>query len=133
MRYFALFFFLLVLSASTPAPETYIWSATVLNNESAPVPGAVVSVLTPPGTRSHAVTDNEGKFQLPVPGDHRHVNVVVSYAGFADESLVVDTDSVQAIQLVTPDPIELGRKYRMKVYLRTARRQVRRSLRSVYR
>ena len=124
-----LLFLLLVLLVATGfqalTPTAYQWTGFVVHNNK-PLPGAVVALS---GTKERAVTNQDGEFTLTLPDSARNVAVVVSYAGYADEAVRVNVDSVNVLQLVTVANVDVSRRQGLKFYLRTAHRQIRKDLR----
>ena len=111
--------------AENPETATRVLTGRV-TSPAGSLPGAVVGVA---GSKLRAATNADGEFSLVVPAN-TPVQLTASYAGFADETLVVTAaDASAAIELVTPRVVKVARKQQLKVYLRTARKQVKRSLR----
>ena len=95
-----------------------------------PLPGAVVKLR---GTKQATVTNAQGEFQLLVPANAGGLPATVSYAGYADvpTTLSADTGSEITVRLLVPQAVQGVRRNQLKGYMRTARRQVHRSLRQV--
>lgn len=114
--------------ASSPreAGTTRTFIGRVVNPDGA-LPGAVISVV---GTREMAVSNSNGEFSLLLPATTAPVQLTVSYAGFADETVSVQPDSPDTtLKLALPQPVRVGRKQELKAYMKTAHRDVRRTLR----
>lgn len=92
-----------------------------------PLPGAVVTVQ---GYPQHVVTNANGEFRLDLPAATAPLRLTASYAGFTDESVTLLTaNQPVTVDLLHRQTIKVSRKQRLKVYIKTARRQVKRSLR----
>ena len=112
--------------AETPVTATRFLTGHV-TSPAGVLPGAVVGVA---GSRVRTVTNADGEFSLAVPAVDVPVQLTASYAGFADETLLVaPADASVTVELLTPKVVKVARKQQLKVYLKTARKQVRRSLR----
>lgn len=114
--------------ASPPAEAgaTRVFAGRVVNPDG-PLPGAVINVV---GTKEMAVTNSNGEFRVLLPATSAPVPLTVSYGGFADETVTVQPDSPDTtLRLASPQPIKVGRKQELKSYMKTAHREVRRSLR----
>lgn len=100
-------------------------------DKNGPLPGAVVKLR---GTNQATVTNAQGEFQLLVPANAGALPATVSYAGYADvpTSLSADAGSETTVKLLVPQVVQGVRRNQLKSYLRTARRQVHRSLRQVH-
>lgn len=115
-------------SASSPAADgaTRAFIGRVVNPDG-PLPGAVIKVA---GTKEMAVSNANGEFSVLLPASSAPVQLMVSYAGFADETVSVQPGSPDTtLRLASPQPIKVGRKQELKAYLKTAHREARRSLR----
>ncbi|GAA3926315.1 carboxypeptidase-like regulatory domain-containing protein [Hymenobacter algoricola] len=100
-----------------------------ITNPAGPLPGAVVILK---GTRQMAVTNAEGQFQFRVPADAGALPAVVTYAGYADEELVLNAAvDKSTVKLSNARVIEVSRGQRLNVYLKHARKEAKRSLREV--
>jgi hypothetical protein len=81
-----------------------------------------------------AVTNSEGEFQFVVPVGTRTMQAVVSFAGYADESLTLNADDAESAATLTDEQaIPLKRRQQLKFYLKTARKEAHRDLREVHR
>ena len=94
-----------------------------------PLPGAVVKVAN---SSEMAVTDADGSFHLTVPVSTHPVQATASYAGFADQPVVLDATSSD-VSLSVVHVIKIAKKQQLKTYLKTARKQVRKNLHAVRR
>lgn len=93
------------------------------------LPGAVVAVM---GTQLSTVTNAQGEFSLTLPANAGPVQLLVSYAGFADEKVAFSpTEQSATLKLATPQVIKVARRQQMKAYSKTANRQVKRTLRKL--
>lgn len=91
------------------------------------LPGAVVRVQ---GLAQPVVTNANGEFRVSVPAGTEPLRLTASYAGFLDETTVLaTTNEPVTVALLRPQLIKTTRKQRLKVYMKTARRQAKRSLR----
>jgi hypothetical protein len=100
-----------------------------ITNPDGPLPGAVVILK---GTKQMAVTNAEGQFQFQVPADAGALPAVVTYAGYADEDLVLNASAAKStVSLSNARVIEVSRGQSLKVYLKSARKEVKKSLRQV--
>lgn len=114
---------------AVPASPDLMLLSGKITNPSGPLPGAVVILK---GTRQMAVTNAEGQFQFTVPADAGALPAVVTYAGYADEELVLNAAADKStVNLSNARTIEVARGQRLKVYLKTARKEVKRDLRQV--
>ncbi|MBF9141219.1 carboxypeptidase-like regulatory domain-containing protein [Hymenobacter properus] len=115
-------------SASAPREDgaTRTFIGRVVNPDGA-LPGAVITVA---GTKEMAVSNSNGEFSVLLPATSSPIKLTVSYGGFADETVSVLPDSPDTtLRLASPQPIKVGRKQELKAYMKTAHREVRRSLR----
>ena len=102
-----------------------------ITNPDGPLPGAVVTLLI---TKQMAVTNSEGEFQFVVPASARTLRAVVSFAGYADETLTLNADDAESTAtLADEQAIPVARRQQLKFYLKTARKEARRDLREVHR
>jgi hypothetical protein len=91
------------------------------------LPGAVVKLT---GTKQSTVTNAAGEFSLTVPMASGPVAATVSYAGYADVPVVLSvTEQNEAVKLTSPHVIKVSRKQQAKHYMKTAHRQIRRTMR----
>ena len=119
-------------AAETAAPaEPTVVLVGRITNPNGPLPGAVVTLLA---NKQMTVTNSEGEFQFTVPASVRTLQAVVSFAGYADENLVLSTENAESTAtLADEQAIPLGRRQQLKFYLRTARKEAHRDLREVHR
>ena len=100
-----------------------------ITNLAGPLPGAVV-VLT--GTKQMAVTNAEGEFEFTVPANSGALAAVVTYAGYADERMILNASAEElTVSLTNARVIVVSRKNQLKKYLKTAHKQVKRDLKQV--
>jgi hypothetical protein len=91
------------------------------------LPGAVVRLT---GSKQTTVTNAAGEFSLTVPVNSEPLAATVSYAGYADVPVVLSaTEQNAAVRLTSPRIIKVSRKQQAKHYLKTAHRQIRRTMR----
>ena len=101
--------------AAKPTKKVLVGTIT---NADGPLPGAVV-ILT--ATKQMAVTDAEGKFTFEVPVTTNSVKAVVTYAGYADERMTINTSAAEStISLNDTQVIMVSRQQQLKQYLKTA-------------
>ena len=113
-----------------PAEPTVVLTGRIANPDG-PLPGAVVTLMS---TKQMAVTNAEGEFQFVVPASTRTLQAVVSFAGYADEHLTLNTDAAESnATLADAQAIPLARRQQLKFYLKTARKEANRDLREVRR
>lgn len=91
-KYFSLFLFILIASFAAYAQDRSI-SGIVIDNNGEPLTGATVVVTA---TKAYSITDIEGKFSVKAKTGQE---IVVSYLGFEDLSLVLDSREVYRISL----------------------------------
>lgn len=100
-----------------------------ITNPAGPLPGAVVFLT---GTKEMAVTNANGEFEFTVPANSGALQARVTYAGYADETLVLNASASEStVNLTNAQVIVVSRKQQLKKYLKTAHKQVRRDLRQV--
>ena len=94
-----------------------------------PLPGAVVKLAS---SKQTAVTNSNGEFRFTVPADSGPMAATASYAGYVDVPVTLaPAEDDHTVQLTTPHIIKVGRKQQLKKYMKSAHRQVRRTLRKV--
>jgi hypothetical protein len=102
-----------------------------ITNPAGAAAGAVV-ILT--ATKQMAVTNADGEFEFVVPANAGALQARVTYAGFEDEALVLNAGAAESTaNLSHARVVVVSRKQQLKVYLKTARKQVKRDLRKVRR
>ena len=98
-----------------------------ITNPAGALPGAVVIISA---TKQMAVTNAEGEFEFVVPAGAGELAAVVTYAGYADEALTLNTGASESTATLShARVIVVSRKQQLKKYLKTARKQVKRDLR----
>jgi hypothetical protein len=112
-------------AALPTANELTVYYGRVFSPEG-PLPGAVVELAN-----KHMVVCNaDGEFRLSLPtksGPHR---VTVSFAGYADETLILSpNDPVFVVELTQKQHIKLAKGQDLKNYMRTAHRQIKKERR----
>lgn len=120
------------MAAPAPADETpTIVLAGRITTPDGPLPGAVVTLTA---TKQMAVTNADGEFQFVVPATSRSLQAVVTYAGYADETLTLNADNAESTAtLANARMVVVSRKQQLKHYLKTARKEARHDLREVHR
>ena len=112
-----------------PPPGEKVLLAGKITNTRGVLPGAVV-ILT--GSKQMAVTNANGEFEIEVPANAGPLQARVTYAGYADEMVVLNAgESASTVNLANATVIVVARRQRLGAYLKTARKQVRRDLRKV--
>ena len=112
-------------------PEEQLVIVGKITNPAGVLPGAVV-ILT--ATKKMAVTNANGEFEFVVPANTGPLRARVTYGGYADELITLNDGSAQAtVNLANATVIVVARRQQLKAYLKTARKQVRRSLRQLHR
>ena len=112
-----------------PPPGEKVVLAGKITNANGVLPGAVV-ILT--GSKRMAVTNANGEFEIEVPANAGPLQARVTYAGYADEIVVLNaSESASTVNLANATVIVVARRQRLGAYLKTARKQVRRDLRKV--
>ncbi|WP_157780949.1 carboxypeptidase regulatory-like domain-containing protein [Hymenobacter sedentarius] len=113
----------------TAEPTKMMTLVGKITNPAGVLPGAVV-ILT--GTKQMAVTNAEGEFQFTVPANAGPLAARVTYAGYADESTTLNAAaSSSTVNLANATVIVVPRKHQLKAYLKTARKQVKRSRKQI--
>lgn len=93
-----------------------------------PLSGAVVRL---PRFNQTCVTNADGSFLFTVPADAGLFAAVVAYPGCADVNTTLQPGGAPAVvQMLLPAPTKAGGK-QLKAYMKTARRDVKRSLRQL--
>jgi len=93
LRIRVLLFFLLLFSIAHAQNRTV--TGTVLSKTSGqPLAGATVSTK---GTRAAVTTDNDGRFQISIPGSAR--TLVISYVGMASQEIGIPASGVVTVTL----------------------------------
>ena len=93
------------------------------------LPGAVIRLKS---TQQIAVTNAEGEFRLAVPVGGGPQRATVSFAGYEDEEVVLNTgEAGTSVSLAKVHLIKVKRNQRLTVYMKTARKQSRKASRSV--
>jgi hypothetical protein len=115
-------------TVEAPKATSIVFIGHVISPQGA-LPGAVVEVV---GTQLSAVTNADGEFSLTLPASSAPVKLLVSYAGFADETKTISpADRSTTFELTTVQEIKIARRQQMKAYSKTAQRQVKRTLRQL--
>ena len=99
-----------------------------ITNPAGVLPGAVI-ILT--ASKQMAVTNADGEFEFVVPANAGPLAARVTYAGFADETMTLNTADASTVNLANATVVVVARRQQLKFYLKTARKQVNRSLRKV--
>ena len=117
-------------TSSTDPTETMVLAGKITNS-AGPLAGAVV-ILT--ATKQMAVTNADGEFQFVVPASAGALDARVTYAGYADEKMTLNTTTTgeSTVNLANARVIVVARKQQLKYYLKTARKEVKRSLKQVH-
>ena len=116
-------------TSSTNPAETMVLAGKI-TNPAGPLAGAVV-ILT--ATKQMAVTNADGEFQFVVPANAGALDARVTYAGYADEKMTLNASADEStVNLANARVIVVARKQQLKFYLKTARKEVKRSLKQVH-
>ena len=99
----------------------------IVESPTGPLPGAVVKVNN---SKYITVTGSDGSFSLTVPANSGPLQATASYAGYEDVPVTLG-NTANKVTLGKPHVIKMSRKYQLKTYLKTARRQSRRALRKI--
>jgi CarboxypepD_reg-like domain len=101
-----------------------------ITNTTGGLPGAVI-ILN--GTKQMTVTNANGEFEITVPANSGPLPARVTYAGYADEAIVLNgTEGASTVNLANGTVIVVASRQRLKAYLKTARRQVRHDLKRIH-
>ena len=101
-----------------------------ITNPAGVLPGAVV-ILT--ATKQMAVTNADGEFEFEVPANAGALDAVVTYAGYADEKMTLNAAAAESTtNLANARVIVVARRQQLKFYLKSARKQVKRSIKQVH-
>ncbi|MDO7876880.1 hypothetical protein Q5H93_19195 [Hymenobacter sp. ASUV-10] len=93
------------------------------------LPGAIVELTT---TKQRCVSNAAGEFSILLPADGTPQEATVSFAGFADEMVILSIEAPDpVIEIKKPQTIKVRREQRLESYLKTARRQSKKELRNV--
>lgn len=115
---------------AAPSAENVVVAGKITNPAGA-LPGAVVIIAA---TKQMAVTNADGEFEFVVPASAGPLRARVTYLGYADELITLDAHAAQStVSLANATVVVVARKQRLKVYLRTARKQIRRELKKLRR
>lgn len=111
------------------ATETMVLAGKI-TNAAGVLPGAVI-ILT--ANKHMAVTNADGEFEIEVPADSGPLQARVTYAGYADESIVLNAgEATSTVNLANATVIVVARRQRLKAYMKTARKQVRHELKQIH-
>ena len=101
-----------------------------ITNPAGVLPGAVVTLTA---TKQMAVTNADGEFQFEVPANVGALDAVVTYAGYADEKMTLNAAAAESTtNLANTRVIVVARRQQLKFYLKSARKQVKRSIKQVH-
>ena len=115
-------------TSSTDPTETMVLTGKITNSAGL-LAGAVV-ILT--ATKQMAVTNADGEFQFVVPASAGALDARVTYAGYADEKMTLNASADEStVNLANARVIVVARKQQLKFYLKTAQKEVKRSLKKV--
>jgi hypothetical protein len=116
--------------AAEAEAEEQMVIAGKITNPAGVLPGAVI-ILT--ANKKMAVTNANGEFEFVVPANAGPLRARVTYAGYADELMTLnDGAAASTVNLANATVIVVSRKQSLKVYLKTAHKEVRRSLRQLH-
>ena len=116
-------------TSSGPETKELVVLSGKITNPTGPLPGAVVILK---GSNKMAVTNADGEFSFEVPASAGALQAVVTYAGFADENIVLNaSENESTVNMANARVIKVSRKNQLKKYLKTAHKQVKRELKKV--
>ena len=118
-----------VANTSSESMESVVLVGKITNPNGV-LPGAVI-ILT--ATRQMAVTNADGEFEFVVPANAGPLQALVTYAGYADEKMTLNASADEStVNLTDARVIVVSRKQQLKTYLKTARKEAKRSLRQLH-
>jgi hypothetical protein len=92
-----------------------------------PLPGAIISHAP---SKQMVVCNENGEFTLTLPLNSGQQKATISFAGFADETLLLSpADPVFAIELTQTQSIKMAKGQDLKNYMKTAHRQIKKERR----
>ena len=115
-------------ATTDPGSAQRIVLTGTITNPAGVLPGAVI-ILT--ASKQMAVTNADGEFEFVVPANAGPLAARVTYAGFADETMTLNTADASTVNLANATVVVVARRQQLKFYLKTARKQVKRSLKQV--
>lgn len=116
-------------TSSGPEAKEMVVLSGKITNPAGPLPGAVVILKA---SKKMAVTNAEGEFSFEVPASAGALQAVVTYAGFADENIVLNaSENESTVNMANARIIKVSRKNQLKKYLKTAHKQVKRELKKM--
>ena len=90
-------------------------------------------MVTLTATKQMAVTNADGEFKFEVLANAGALDAVVTYAGYADEKMTLNAAAAESTtNLVNARVIVVARRQQFKFYLKSARKQVKRSIKQVH-
>ena len=122
------------VSAYTPTPvsDESVGSMVLWGRISTPagvLPGAVI-ILT--ASKQMTVTNADGEFQFVVPANTGPLQARVTYAGYADEVVMLNAAADESqVNLTSAQGTVVSRKQQFSTYLKTARKELKRTLKQV--
>jgi hypothetical protein len=116
--------------AAKAAPQEMMVMTGKITNPAGVLPGAVVILEN---TKQMAVTNAEGEFEFVVPATAQALQARVTYAGFADEKMTLNSAAGSTASLTNAQVIVVSRRFQLKTYQKFARREVKRDLKQVRR
>ncbi|WP_460502878.1 peptidase associated/transthyretin-like domain-containing protein [Hymenobacter agri] len=100
-----------------------------ITNAAGVLPGAVI-ILT--ATKQMAVTNAEGIFELVVPANSGPLDARVTYGGYDDEKMVLNSAAAEStVSLTNAHVVVVARSQRLERYLKTAHKQIKRELKQI--
>ena len=116
-----------------PAPAEALGSVVLWGRISTPtgvLPGAVI-ILT--ASKQMTVTNADGEFQFVVPANTGPLQARVTYAGYADETVVLNASADESrVNLTNAQATVASRKQQFSSYFSSARKELKRSLKQVH-
>lgn len=118
----------------TPTSDESAGSMVLWGRITTPVgilPGAVI-ILT--ASKRMAVTNADGEFQFVVPANTGSLQAQVTYAGYADETVMLNASADESrVNLTNTQAIVVSRREQFSSYFSSARKELRRGLKQVRR
>lgn len=118
----------------TPASDESAGSVVLWGRITTPagvLPGAVI-ILT--ASKRMAVTNTDGEFQFVMPANTGPLQARVTYAGYADETVMLNASADESrVNLTSAQAIVFSRREQISNYFNSARKELKRGLKQVRR
>ena len=116
----------------TPVSDEAVGSVVLWGRITTPagvLPGAVI-ILT--ASQRMTVTNADGEFQFVVPANTGPLQARVTYAGYADETVMLNASADESkVNLTNAQAIVVSRKQQFSSYYNSARKELKRSFKTV--